>query len=68
MRENLDVRTMTSPFGATAFTVPLTLNFLLSRETRRNLWIEVTRPWFPLQVHSEHWKCVNRRLPCRDVI
>ena len=27
-------------------------------------WIEVTRPWFLLHTYCEHWKCVNRRLPC----
>ena len=27
-------------------------------------WIEVTRPWFLLQTYCEHWKRVNRRLPC----
>ena len=42
---------------------------LSANVTESAAWIEVTRPWFLLQVYCEHWKCVNRRLLCcRDVI
>ena len=42
---------------------------LSANVTESAAWIEVTRTWFPLQVYCEHWKCVNRRVPCcRDVI
>ena len=47
-------------------TVIWTWRFVLSRQTWRNLrhGLRFTRPWFLLQTYCEHWKCVNRRLPC----
>ena len=48
-------------------TVVYTWNFVLplsANVTESAAWLEVTRPWFLLQVNCEHGRCVNRRLPC----